>query len=276
MSGRFQDRVAFITGGSTGIGAAVGVQLAREGAGVALAARHEDTLIEAGRAIEAAGGQALAVACDVTDRASIDAAVAKTIERFGRIDLVLANAGFGVNGPFADLTTGDYRRQFDTNFFGVVDTVYATLPHLVASRGRLGIVSSVLGTIARPNMSAYVASKFAVTGLTETLAYELAAQGVSVTCISPGLVESRFRRVDNQGRFHEEWKEPAPERFIVPADRAAREIVNALYRRRVHAVITGHGRLGVFVFRHAPWLVRFGIRGMSRGRLKDLGQSGGG
>jgi short-subunit dehydrogenase len=171
------------------------------------------------------------------------------------------------------LTTSDYRRQFETNFYGVLDTVYATLPHLAASKGRLGIVSSVLGYIPRPTMSAYVASKFAVTGFTETIAYELAEKDISVTCISPGLVASNFRRVDNQGRFRQEWKETAPERFIVPAHRAAREITNALHRRKVHAVITGHGRLGVFVYRHAPWLVRFALRHASRGRFDKLDRS---
>jgi NAD(P)-dependent dehydrogenase (short-subunit alcohol dehydrogenase family) len=270
MIRRFENQIVFITGGSTGIGAAVGVQFAREGAKVALAARHEDTLAAAVKAVEAAGGEALAVTCDVINRASIEAAVAKTIERFGRIDVVLANAGFGVNGLFANLSTADYRRQFETNFFGVLDTVYATLPHLAASHGRLGIVSSVLGTIPRPTMSAYVASKFAVTGFTETIAYELAETDVSVTCISPGMVASNFQRVDNLGQFHADWKAAAPNRLVVPADRAAREITNALYKRKVHAVITGHGRLGVFVYRHAPWLVRFAIRRATRGRLETL------
>jgi len=273
MSQRFANQVAFITGGSTGIGAAVAVQFAREGAKVAVAARHEDTLAGAVKAVEEAGGEALAVPCDVTDRASVDAAIAKTIERFGRIDVVLANAGFGVNGVFWNLTVDDYRRQFETNFFGVLNTVYAALPHLEASKGRLGLVSSVLGTIARPTMSAYSASKFAVTGLSETLSFELPTRGVHVTCISPGLVASNFRRVDNQGQFRKDWKETAPERFIVPADRAAREIVTALYKRRVHAVITGHGRAGVFVFRHAPWLVRFAIRRATRTRLERLDRS---
>ncbi len=155
----------------------------------------------------------------------------------------------------------------------MLNTAYAALPHLVAAKGRLGIVSSVLGTIARPTMSAYTASKFAVTGLAEAIAYELPARGVSVTCISPGLVASNFRRVDNTGRFRQDWKETAPQRFIVPADRAAREIVNALYRRKIHAVITGHGRAGVFVFRHAPWLVRSALRRATKGRLEKFDRS---
>jgi NAD(P)-dependent dehydrogenase (short-subunit alcohol dehydrogenase family) len=273
MPRRFEGKTVFITGGSTGIGAAVGVQFAREGARVVVAARHEDTLAVAVKAVEAEGAQGLAVQCDVTNRASIDAAVARAVDQFGGLDVVVANAGFGVNGPLAKLTTTDYRRQFDTNVFGVIDTVYATLPHLVASKGRLGIVSSVLGRIARPNMSAYCASKYALCGFSEAIAYELADRGVSVTCINPGMVASNFRRVDNQNTLHEDWSEVAPARLVVPADRAAREIVDALHRRKMDATITGHGRIGVFVYRHFPWLVRIGIRQATRGRLERSDRS---
>jgi short-subunit dehydrogenase len=142
----------------------------------------------------------------------------------------------------------------------VVDTVYATLPHLLASKGRLGIVSSVLGKLSRPKMSAYVASKFALCGFAETIAYELAPDGVSVTSLNPGRVASNFLRVDNQNRVREDWKSGNSGRMVVPADRAAREIADALYRRKIDATITGHGRFGVFMYRHFPAVVRFGIR----------------
>ncbi len=273
MSGRFESKTVFITGGSSGIGAGCGIAFAREGARVVLAARNAEKLAETVKAIETEGGTALAVTCDVDDRASIDAAVARAVERFGGLDVVLANAGFGVNGPLTKLTTGDYRRQFDTNVFGVIDTVYATLPHLIASKGRLGIVSSVLGRISRPNMSAYSASKFALCGFSEAIAYELADQGVSVTCINPGMVASNFRRVDNQNRLREDWREVAPGWLVVPTDRAARDIVNALYRRKMDATITGHGRAAVFAYRHFPGLVRFAIRRATAGRLEKTDRS---
>ena len=273
MARRFENRTVFITGGSSGIGAACGVEFAREGARVVLAARHEDKLAEAVKAVEAIGGTALAVQCDVDDRQSIDAAIVRAVEKFGGLDVVLANAGFGVAGPIWKLTTEAYRRQFDTNVFGVIDTVYAAMPHIVASKGRIGIVSSVLGKIPRPNMSAYSASKFALCGFAEAIAYELADKGVSVTSLNPGLVESNFRRVDNENRLREEWDEVAPARLIVPADRAAREIINALYRRKMDATITGHGRAAVFLYRHFPAAVRFGIRRATAGRLEKSDRS---
>lgn len=273
MAGRFKNKTVFITGGSSGIGAATGVAFAREGANVVLAARNEARLAEAVKAVEDAGGEGLAVACDVTDRASIDGAVAKAVDRFGGIDVVLANAGFGVDGPFENLTTDDFRRQFDTNVYGVIDTIYAALPYLLDSQGRIGIVSSVLGKIARPTMSAYSASKFALCGLSEAMYYELADKGVSVTSINPGLVDSNFRRVDNANQLRADWDETAPKFLIVPAERAAKEIVNALYRRRMEMNVTGHAKVAVWFYRHFPRLVRFAIRRASRGRVAQIDRS---
>ena len=267
MARRFEDKSVFITGGSSGIGAALGVAFAREGARVALAARNLDRLADSARAVEAAGGEAIALRCDVTDRASIDSAVKRAVEKFGGLDVVVANAGFGVDGVIMKLETKDYRRQFDTNVFGAIDTVYATLPHLIESRGRLAIVSSVLGKIGRPAMSAYAASKFAVCGFAESIYYELADLGISVTCVNPGLVESNFRVVDNEGRFHEEWTDPAPRFFVMPAERAARHIVRAIYKRRFESNVTFHGKFGIFMNRHFPWMVRTAQRQLTKGRV---------
>ncbi len=263
----------FITGGSSGIGAALGLAFAREGARVALAARNLDRLSEAVRVVEAAGGEAIALQCDVTDRASIDSAVERAVKKFGGLDVVVANAGFGVDGPLTQLETEDYRRQFDTNVFGAIDSVYATLPHLVESKGRLAIVSSVLGTIGRPAMSAYAASKFALCGFAESIYYELADLGISVTCINPGLVESNFRVVDNEGRFHEEWTDPAPQFFVMPAERAARDIVRAIYKRRFESNVTLHGKFGIFMNRHFPWMVRTALRQLTKGRVRHSERS---
>jgi NAD(P)-dependent dehydrogenase (short-subunit alcohol dehydrogenase family) len=199
MAGRFEGQRVLITGASSGIGAAVARELAREGALVAVAARRADRLAALKNEIEGMGSQALALECDVTDRASIDAAVAQTVEAFGGIDLVLANAGGGVSGPITRLETDDFRRQFETNFFGMLDTIFATLPHLRESKGLLALVGSVSGRIGTPISSPYTASKFAVNGLAECLYYDLARYGVAVSCINPGFVASEIRSIDNRG-----------------------------------------------------------------------------
>jgi len=266
MAGRFEGKTVFVTGASSGIGAATANEFAREGAQVALAARRPDRLDEVRQRIESGGGTALALECDVTDRASIDAAVAEAAERFGGLDVVLANAGFGVAGVFNQLDTADFRRQFETNVFGLIDTVYATLPHLEESRGRIGLVGSVSGRMGSPASGPYTASKFAVVGLAECMYYDLADFGVSVTCINPGFVASEIRSIDNEQVFTGK-PDPVPQLIVMPAEKAARQIVRALYRRKPELVITRHGKLAVFLTRHFPRTLRAATRLGSKGRV---------
>jgi len=267
MGRRFEGKIAFITGASSGIGAALALELARQGAHVALAARRADRLEEVRLQIEALGQRSIALVCDVTSLTRVTAAVDQVVETFGGIDIAVANAGFGVSGLLEKLDTDLYRRQFQTNFFGVLNTVYAVLPHLTESRGRLGLVSSVMGRIGMPVLSAYCASKFAVHGLAESLYYELAQKGVSVTSIQPGFVESEIRSVDNRGVFHPGHRDPIPRLALVPARTAAREIARKLYWRRFDAVITGHGKALVYCQRLFPGLLRAVVRWSMRGRL---------
>jgi short-subunit dehydrogenase len=259
MAGLFQDQVAVVTGASSGIGAAVACELARQGAHVALLARRVDKLAAVCRDCEALDVRTLALTCDVRDRASLDAAVQEVMSHFGRIDLVLANAGFGVTAPFDKLTTDDFRRQFDTNFFGLLETVYATLPHLKLSHGRLGLVGSSMARMGLPASGPYTASKFAVVGLAESIDYDLRRAGVSVTVINPGLVESEIRSLNNAGQPTGK-KDPAPPFLIMPAEKAARQIVRALHRRQFELVVTKHAKVLIFFARHFPRSTRFLLR----------------
>lgn len=254
-------QAVFITGASSGIGAALAREFARRGADVALAARRLDRLEGQARELERGGVRALAVACDVTRDGDVERALATARATFGRIDVLVANAGFGVVGRVEQLSLDDYRRQFETNVFGVLRTVQAGLADVKRARGRVVIIGSVSGHIATPGSSPYAMSKFAVRALAEALGHELARDGVSVTLISPGFVDSEIRRVDNRGVLDEAAPEPVPSWLMVPTARAARQIVSAVVRRRREAVITGHGRVSVFLQRHAPWLVAAAIRG---------------
>ena len=254
------NRVVLITGASSGIGAGLAREFARQGADLVLAARRTERLEALAAEIERLGRRALVVRCDVTADGDLDRAVVAARERFGRLDVAVANAGFGVVGPVERLRLDDYRRQFETNVFGVLRTVHATVPELKQTRGRLVILGSVSGWIATPGSSPYAMSKFAVRALAEALGHELAPAGVAVTLVSPGFVDSEIRRVDNEGRLRPELREPVPAWLIMPTDRAARQIVRAVRRRRREAVITGHGRAAVLLQRLTPWLVAWGIR----------------
>ena len=249
--------VALITGASSGIGAALARELARGGADLVLAARREDRLRDLAREIEAAGRQALVVRCDVTRDGDLERAVAAAVERFGRLDIAIANAGFGVAGRAEELGLDDFRRQMETNVFGVLRTLYASLPELRKTRGQFVVIGSVAGHVPTPMTSAYSMSKFAVRGLAESIHDELADSGIAVTLVSPGFVDSDIRRVDNKGQVHDSAADPIPGWLRMPTDRAARTIARAIRRRRREVIVTGHGKALVVLYRHAPWLMNF-------------------
>jgi NAD(P)-dependent dehydrogenase (short-subunit alcohol dehydrogenase family) len=248
--------VVLITGASSGIGEALALEYARRGADLVLLARRADRLAAVAKEAEAHGHRALTLECDVTSEDAVRAAVERAEREFSRVDVVIANAGFGVSGRIETLSMDDFRRQFETNVFGVIRTVHASLDALKRSKGRLAIVSSVAGYVASPGMSPYAMSKFAVRALADSIREELRPHGISVTTIAPGFVDSEIRRVDRGGVFRPETPEPVPAWLRVRTDVAARHIIRAIDRRRPEAVITGHGKLMVQLARHAPWTMR--------------------
>lgn len=248
--------VALVTGGSSGIGAALVTEIARRGGRVVAAARRLDRLERLASELSRSRGSVIPFACDVTRREDLDAAVARAMKEFGRLDTVIANAGFGVVGKFEGLTVEDYRRQFETNVFGVLQTAYAALVELKRSRGRLALIGSVAGYVPTPGSSPYSMSKFAIRALAGSLRNELAPQGISVTHIAPGFIESEIYQVDNAGRLHEDWKSPVPAWIRMDTRRAARQIASAIFRRRPELVVTAHGKAIVFLERHFPAILR--------------------
>jgi short-subunit dehydrogenase len=263
----FHGKSVLITGASSGIGEELARQLARAGAKLTLTARRKELLDRLALEITTNGQPApLVVSSDVTRDGDLEAAVAEAVRHHGKLDVVIANAGFGVIGHFEKLTTGDYRRQFETNVFGVLRTLYAALPEIQKSRGNIAIVGSVSGWGATPGASPYAMSKFALRALANAITPELALSGVKVTLISPGFVASNIRRVDNRGAFHSNAKEPIPEWLIMPTDKACRQMLRAVARGKREAIITGHAKAMVFLERFTPWIVRaVGRRMAARG-----------
>jgi len=268
----FRDKSVLITGASSGIGEELALQLARAGAKLTLAARRADRLEALAQKIAALGGntlRAVIAQCDVTRDGDLERAVAEAVRAFGKLDVVLANAGFGVVAPLKKLTVEDYRRQFETNVFGVLRTIYAALPELEKSKGNLAIVGSVSGWIATPGASPYSMSKFALRALADAITPELRASGIAVTLISPGFVASDIRRIDNRGTLHPNAKDPIPPRLVVSTDKAVREILRAVARGKREQIVTGHGKLIVAIERFAPWMLRALTSRMATIRTKD-------
>ena len=256
----FERHVAFITGASSGIGAALAREFARRGADIALAARRTDRLEALAAEIQTGGRRALVVSCDVTREGDLETAVAQTRQRLGPIDVLVANAGFGVLGRLDRLTLEDYRRQLETNVFGALRTIYAGLEDLKRTRGRLVLIGSVNAYLALAGSSPYSMSKFALRALADSLRHELVADGVSVTLVNPGFVESEIHQVDNRGGRHADAKSPAPSWLRMPAPRAARQIARAVGRRRAEIGVTRHGKVAIFLQRHVPGALSGGIR----------------
>ena len=179
-------RVAAITGASAGIGAACAAEFAAAGMAVSLAARRADRLDEIARGIVAKGGRALPVVADVASEADMRAFVTRTLATFGRLDVVVANAGIGFHGSLEDTTPDVMARLLLVNFTGTFNTVRAALPHFEAQRsGHIIVVSSILGQRGVPATAGYCASKFAQTGFAESLRSELRGTGVRVSVVFP-------------------------------------------------------------------------------------------
>jgi NADP-dependent 3-hydroxy acid dehydrogenase YdfG len=189
-------RVVAITGASAGIGRATALRLARDGASVVACARRLDRLEQLGAEIEAAGGQALPIVADVTREADMQDLVARAVERFGRLDVMMCNAGFAVYGAIDDITPDQMRRLVDINYFGTYNATRAALPVFRRQgAGHLLIVSSIVGKRGVPFMGAYSATKFAQVGLAECLRSEVEGSGIRVSVVYPVSTDTEFKDV---------------------------------------------------------------------------------
>jgi len=215
---------ALVTGASSGIGRVLARRLADGGARVALVARRESPLREVAAEIEAAGGQALVLPCDVAERESVDASARRACDEFGGIDLLVNNAGYGHHRRFLDWDVADMERMMRVNYFGALYFTKALLPQMVErGSGWIVFVSSVAGRIASPEESAYAASKFAMAGLAAALSIEVEDDGVHVLTVNPGVIRTPFFDEEALARMP-----PVAKRQFVSPERLVDAIVAAL------------------------------------------------
>jgi NAD(P)-dependent dehydrogenase (short-subunit alcohol dehydrogenase family) len=217
-----KSKVVVVTGASSGIGEATARALAGRGATVVLAARAEEKLRFLEREISAAGGQALSVKTNVTDRGSVEAMVERTVEEFGSLDVLVNNAGLGLSGRVEDLRADDLRYLFEVNLVGPLICVQEALPHINRG-GRIINVSSVVGKRAIPKVGGYCATKSALNALSDTLRVEVAGRGITVTSVYPGTTRTAFR--ENSRRTKDEKRGWRP-RGVTP-EKVAQKITDA-------------------------------------------------
>ena len=269
MSKRFDGQTVLITGASSGIGAALAREFAGEGAHAVLMARRAERIEALAEELTAGGRRSLAIAGDVTHSGDVERAVDLARREFARLDVVVANAGFSVAGLLRELTLEDYRRQLETNVFGVLRTLMAALPALQETRGRIVITGSMFGMLSIPGATPYCMSKWALGGLSEGLSLELAAYGISVTHVMAGVIETEIYQVDNQGiHSNAPPRRPPPKLLKVPPEAAARQIVTAAYRRKRSCILPVHAKLAIFMQRHFPRLVYYAISSATRKALQ--------
>lgn len=186
-------RVIAITGASAGIGRASALRFARDGASLAICARRGDRLQEVAEEIVVAGGQALALTADVTRADDMQRLVSEAVARFGRLDVMMCNAGFGIAGAIDEVSPEQMRKLVDINYFGTFHAARAALPVFrQQGRGHLIVVSSIVGKRCVPYMGAYAATKFAQVGLAECLRSELAGSDIHVSVVYPVSTDTEF------------------------------------------------------------------------------------
>ncbi|MDH6292793.1 SDR family NAD(P)-dependent oxidoreductase [Rhodococcus opacus] len=243
MTSKLTGTVALVTGASSGIGADTARQLADQGAAVALVARRKDRLHALADEITEAGGTALAVEADITDRDQAETAVRQTIERFGRLDILVNNAGLMLLGPVVGADPQEWERMIAVNVQGLLHTTHAALPHLLkaAEEGPRQVadivnISSTAGRKASANYGVYNLTKFGVNGFTESLRQELTRQHVRVGVLEPGAVQTELLS-HNTDAIQEDLLEPfnrAHERLV--ADDIADGVTFMVTRPR-HAAV---------------------------------------
>jgi len=251
MKNELKNKVVLITGASSGIGAALAAEYARNGANVILLARRIDLITKKAAELSRKFNKCIAVRGDVNKDGDLENAVKEGLKHFNKIDIVIANAGIGVPGNLEDLNLAAYRKQFETSVFGVLRTIYANLQELKKTKGNLCIIGSVNGLVSfSTGASAYTMSKFAIRGLAKSLSLEFSPYGISVTHIMPGFVDTNFNvKPGERAEKKYRWLKISPEK-------AAELISQAIKNRDLEAVLTRHGKMAVYMERFAPFLLR--------------------
>jgi short-subunit dehydrogenase len=248
-----------ITGASRGIGKAVALAAARRGSRLGLIARSKDEL---DAALAEAGGDGVVAAADITDRAAVEEVIASLVRSLGPVDILVNNAGAGAYSSFLRTDVDVFEQLMRLNYLGTVYATKAVLPSMVErGHGHIVNISSVAGRIGTPFESAYSASKFAVTSLTEALDVELRPLGIGVSMVNPGPVQTDF--FDARGVPYSR-NSPKP----VPAERVAKAVLAAVDRNRLEQMVPGILR-GAVVTRHlVPALFRMGTARAFKNELR--------
>ncbi|MDA3943555.1 MAG: SDR family oxidoreductase [Bacteroidetes bacterium] len=250
-----KNKVIIVTGASSGIGEALAFEAASRGAKIMLAARNEQKLQVLSTELKAKGAAVHYLKTDVSVEVDCKNLVAETIKTFGRIDVLINNAGVSMRALFNEADLSVIKKLMDTNFWGTVYCTKYALPHLIEQHGSVSAVSSVAGLKGLPGRTGYSASKFAILGFMEALRIENLHTGLHVLMAFPGFTASNIRNTALAADGSQQGESPRDEAKMMTARDVANYLLNAIEKRKRSLVLTRQGKLTVFLNKIAPSLV---------------------
>ncbi|MEL6162596.1 MAG: SDR family oxidoreductase, partial [Cyanobacteria bacterium J06628_3] len=253
---------------SQGIGKATALLFAQKGYDLVLTSRTADTLEATAAEVREVGSKVLAIPCDVSQEAEVNNLISKAVEYFGSIDVLINNAGVCMTGPIENTSLDDWKRVIDVNVWGYIHTVNAILPHfLFRSAGTIINVGSIGGKLPLPEMTVYCTSKYAITGLTETLRIELKPKGIHVGVVHPSATNSNFmERAQFRGSSDEEAEKRrnSMASFLEsPAASKPEDVANAVWdavKYKKDEIVVGTGSLMTAAYKFFPGLIQFAMQ----------------
>ncbi len=251
-----KNKIAVVTGAASGIGQATALEFAGKGADLVVTDINEAGLADTVSAIEAKGGKAVGLRVDVSKAEQVEGMVDKAVETFGRIDIMMNNAGVGLSGEMRHLSLKDWEWIVGINLWGPIYGIHFALPHMLKQRsGHIVNVASSAGLIASPGMSAYSTTKFGIVGLSEVLKNELSRFGIGVTVVCPGFVRTNiFDATETRGFTEEAEARDLPSWLGISKESCAKDIVKAVQKNKF-LIIPGPEMKVVYSFkRFAPFL----------------------
>ncbi len=253
----FKNKVVIVTGGSSGIGKEVAREFLQQGASITISARNEEQLHQTAEELRKQGGDVLAVQGDVSIEKDCERLINETLDRYGRIDVLVNNAGISMRALFADVNLNVIRQVMDINFWGTVYCTKYALPSLLKNKGVVVGISSIAGIKGLPARTGYSASKFAMHGFLEALRIENLHTGLHVLICCPGFTASNIRNTALNKDGSIQGESPRDEQKMMQPNEVARELVKAVARRKRTLILTSQGKLAVLVNKFFPaWLDR--------------------
>jgi dehydrogenase/reductase SDR family member 7B len=252
---KFKDKVVIITGATSGIGEACAEVFGREGAKIAITGRNPEKLQASLIKLQSKGIEAISILADAASEQDNQKIAEETIAQFGRIDILINNAGISMRALFQDLDLEVFRKVMDTNFWG---TVYATkfcLPSILENKGSIIGISSINGYRGTPARTAYTASKYAMNGFFESLRTEVMKKGVHVLVVAPGFTSSNIRNTALTADGSSQGESPRDEAKMMSSEEVAEHILKATLKRKRDIVLTTQGKLAVFLNKWMPGIL---------------------